>query len=285
MIDILHLHGFKCAGTTFSASLQRNYGDGVAYVESEARGDRLPWQFVDVSIDLRPLRALSSHLITLPPSEQGFARMHVAFVRDPRARLRSAYAFQSRTGSLPQANMSFGDYLTHVRHTALANYQTRHLSPQDFGGWRQRRGWQLRPELIDLARKDLFVGVVERFDESMVVLESRLRGMGIDFDGSYSDRLNAHSGKTTDTPDPIPLDVVELDETLHARVSEHLDACIRTIPDFDARLGEFHARCREQSMMGASMHVPGPADWTYLDASKWIESARAEATPRLGGQA
>jgi len=163
MIDILHLHGFKCAGTTFASILQDNYGDAVGYVESEGKGDRLPWQMIPEAIDLDHYRAVSSHLVTLPPAGESFAKMHVAFVRNPRERIRSAYRFQLRTGALEPKDLGFGEFVQRTRVSTGSNYQTRQLSPQDFGGWQQRKGWQLRPELIDFNREDLFIGLVDRF--------------------------------------------------------------------------------------------------------------------------
>lgn len=42
-----------------------------------------------------------------------------------------------------------------------------------------------RPELIDLERPDLFVGIVERYDESMVVLEFMLEQRNLSMDLAY----------------------------------------------------------------------------------------------------
>ena len=204
------MHGFKCAGTTFASILQDNYGKTVGYVESEGKGDRLPWQLISEALDLDRYKAVSSHLVTLPPVGESFAKMHVAFVRNPRERIRSAYRFQLRTGALEPKDLGFTEFLQRMRKSTGSNAQTRHLSPQDFGGWQQRKGWQLRPELIDFNREDTFIGLVERFDESLVVLESRLKAMGIDLDASYPSALNV-GAKSEDELVGIPIDVVELD--------------------------------------------------------------------------
>lgn len=263
-IDILHLHGFKCAGTTFASILQSNYGAGVAYIESEQPGDRLPWQLVPETLDLSVYQAVSSHLVTLPPEGQSFARLHVAFVRDPRQRIKSAYGFQRRTGQLKPADSNFYDFVQRMRTSIVSNYQTRHLSPQDFGGWGMRSGWQLRPELVDLDRPDLFVGVVERFDESMVLLEMILRERGIPFDGSYAKALNINP-RSDEILTGIPLDLIELDEVLHGRALRHLSFLVQQVEDFPQRLVEFRERCVSQSASGFSSPVPKPDEWHYVN--------------------
>lgn len=264
MIDVLHLHGFKCAGTTFASILQENFGPRVAYVESQDGGERLPWQAVPGAVRLAGLRAISSHLVTMPLRGLGFAMLNVAFVRDPGERIKSAYRFQRRTGALKPSQQTFSDYVQGMRRSVLSNYQTRHLSPQDDGGWEQRRGWQLRPELIDLARPDLFVGVVERFDESLVLLERRLTSLGLPFRGEYASALNVEADEP-DRLEGIPLELVEVDEVLHMRANAQLDKEIQGIPDFQDLLGNYRLRCATRREQGPAAKVPGPAEWTYVE--------------------
>jgi hypothetical protein len=280
VIDILHLHGFKCAGTTFASILQDNYGDAVGYVESQGKGDRLPWQLIPDTLDLNDYRAVSSHLVTLPPAGEGFARMHVAFVRDPRERIRSAYRFQRRTGSLSDPGLDFAGFLQRLRTSTVANYQTRQLSPQDFGGWRQRKGWQLRPELIDFSREDLFIGVVERFDESLVLLEARLQEMGIRFDGAYPSALNVEAKHEEEELVGIPVDAVELDEILCQRAATALSAARSATPDFAARLKDFRDRCVRRAERGAAARVPGPGEWRFVDPSGFVQEASGRVSAR-----
>lgn len=271
MIGILHLHGYKCAGTAFSSVLQVNFGHRVRYVESEGKGDRLPWQALHEALDLTELRAVTSHLVTLPPPEAGLARMHVAFVRDPRERIRSAYRLEKRRGSLNRVDLSFAEYVGRVGNSVLANYQTRHLSPQDDNSWAHRNGWQLRPELIDLDRRDLFVGVVERFDESLVVLEHRLMEHGVPFDAPYARAFNAKVGNDDPLDDePLegtPLGAVELDESLCEWVQKALDRGVQEIAHFDERLADFRRRRRRRrrsAKRGNRVSIPGSGSWTYV---------------------
>jgi hypothetical protein len=262
VLDILHLHGFKCAGTTFASILESNYGNQVAYIESQSYSDRLPWQMIAKALEGDNYRAASSHLVTLPSIEAGLAKMHVAFVRDPRERIRSAYRFQRRTKALNPPDMTFSEFVESVRTGLLSNYQTRQLSPQDFGGWQQRKGWQLRPELIDFGRRDVFIGLVERFDESLVVLENRMRALGVGFDASYSSALNVEP-RRNEMLEGIPPDAVKLDEILYARTNVALDSEIAKIGSFPDKLATHRDRCGHR-VRDAQHKVPGPKDWLYV---------------------
>ena len=262
-VDIMHLHGFKCAGTTFAWILEKNFPGSVMYVESVRRGDRLPWQRVVGEVDLIGVRAVSSHLVTLPPEGDGFARINVAFVRNAAARLRSAYDFQRSTGSLPVEGEDFGSFLKRIRTTTLANYQTRHISVQDFGGWEARQGWQLRPELIRLNRDDLFVGLVERFDESLVLLERKLTGLGIEFDASYPSPQNRGTPRSENRAPRVPKDMTELDDVLYDRVAQQLELDLQEA-HFPAALWDFQRRCESLRANPPEVRVAGPDEWTYL---------------------
>jgi hypothetical protein len=262
-VDIMHLHGFKCAGTTFAWILEKNFPGQVAYVESMQRGDRLPWQRLSAEVDLSGARAVSSHLVSLPAEGEGLARMNVAFVRNASARLRSAYDFQRSNGSLPVEGEDFGDFLKRIRTTTLANYQTRHLSVQDFGGWESREGWQLRPELIRLNRSDLFVGLVEKFDESLVILERKLSTLGITFDASYPNPKNRGVIASERRPPRVPKDMTELDDVLHERVWQSLEPEIQSA-DFPSAVEDFQRRCELLRVNPPEVRVAGPEEWTYL---------------------
>lgn len=257
----MHLHGFKCAGTTFTWILERNFPDQVRYVEHVDPGKRLPWQLIRDRVDLAGARAITSHLATLPPPDSGLAKLYVAFVREPVARLASAYRFaqQSATDESTPPE-TFHAFLRRIRTSVMSNYQTRHLSPQDDGGWEAREGWQPRPELIDLTRPDVFIGIVERFDESLVALERRASELGISFDGSYARQLNTTAGATAQTDWPAFADMVELDEVLHTRCSRWLSM---DFAEATERMGDFHRRCREAGSVTTVRVKPEP-EWIRL---------------------
>ncbi|MCX5926883.1 MAG: hypothetical protein NTZ23_06130 [Cyanobium sp. LacPavin_0920_WC12_MAG_63_22] len=270
LADLLHLHGFKCAGSTFIWSLEHASQGGVAYVESAASNQRLPWERVQgwlAGMAEQP-RMITSHLITLPPAG-ALARLKVAFLREPLARLASAYRFQlHKQGSIDP--ISFRQYIEQVCRGALANYQTRHLSPQDPDNWGRQQGWAARPELIDLARRDLFVGLVERYDESIVALEHQLQQLGCPHDLAYPQRLNTTTDlgdgeeKTNGASAGRLLEITELDTNLYGRAAARLEEHLASIPDLSSRLADFQERCAALRRHSPAVSLKPSTQWTLL---------------------
>jgi Sulfotransferase family len=261
---LVHHHAFKCAGTTFAGILEHNFPGRVRYVEANAPDRRLAWQTLASEIDSASANAISSHLATVPPRGHALARLHVSFVREPRARLASAFRFQQQGNAREARGRTFIDFLDEGRHGLLSNYQTRHLSPQDADSWTRRNGWEARPELISFARPDLFVGVVERMDESLLVIERRLGGLGIAFDAAYPQAENvsvADRRLQAAMCAHVHDDMVELDDALYARANAALSRAVHRL-GIDATDREtFRARC---AATRARARVPSPEHWTYL---------------------
>lgn len=269
---ILHLHCFKCAGTTFTWILERCFPDKVLYLESRRHDERLDWRRTRALAPWRESWALTSHLIDCPP-RGALAELVVSFFRHPVARLHSAFRFvRDKQARIPQ-DATFQDFVT-SRNPIMANFMTRHLSPQAPSDWRRTRGWALRPEAIDFVRDDLLVGTVERFDESLVVLEQRLAQRGQVLDLSYPAPFNA---RPVVAATPSDLALGEEDEWLRSwiardletlgRVNEALsDACAR-VPDFPAKLLAFRQRCaalRGDPGLTAGVRVKPAGSWYYL---------------------
>jgi hypothetical protein len=266
-VEVLHLHGFKCAGSTFIWSLEHACDGAVGYFESPAVNQRLAWEHVEKHLHAnasRP-RAITSHLITLPPPG-AVARLKVAFLRDPIARLESAYRFQRHVQN-SIGEISFHDYVEQVCKGPLANYQTCHLSPQLKDDWTKSLGWAARPERIDLHRSDLFVGLVERYDDSIIALEYQLEQLGIPLDLSYPQAFNT----TREHLKPPPcsqtiLEFIEIDAHLYQRVNCRLDERLAAIVDLAPRRSDFLQRCRRLREDPPPVRIKPNRDWTFLSA-------------------
>lgn len=140
-VHLLHLHGFKCAGSTLIWSLERATDGRLLYLESEQPNRRLPWQRAKEhlrSMKQKPL-AVTSHLMSLPPQDE-LAVLKVALIRQPLARIISAYCFETAVQGKHQ-DLAIDAYLRRHRGGKLSNYQTRHLSPQHDEDWHDRGGW------------------------------------------------------------------------------------------------------------------------------------------------
>jgi len=272
LVDLLHLHGFKCAGSTFIGSLEHATEGQVAYVESPQINQRLPWQRARQHLGTLAAQpqAITSHLITLPPPGE-LARLKVAFLRDPLARLASAYRYQLHVMQNLEP-IPFTAYLERVCRCPLANYQTRHLSPQDPNDWEQRQGWAARPEAIDLQRPDLFVGLVERYDDSILALEYELEQLGCPLDLAYPQRLNtttaheAGSDGPTTAPTERILQATELDASLYRRAAERLDERLAAVPELAARRESFQERCQRLRQQPSPHTIKPTTTWTLLSA-------------------
>jgi len=269
------MHGFKCAGTTFSWILEKCFPRRVLYVESENGGDRLDWRRVEEGGFAKGMQAITSHLIDCPPPGY-LARLKVEFIRNPVDRLHSAYTFERDRQKKIPPDTTYREYIEARQHTIISNFMTRRLSPQGYGGWESRQGWQLRPELIDFDRQDLFVGVVERFDESLVVLEEKLEKMGCPLDLSYPTAMNIGSSSQSSleeqgaeaNDEPLWLvNLVETDAVTLKRSLAALDSAINRIPDFDERKAAFLNRCielRNSEAVRRSVRLRPANEWTLL---------------------
>jgi hypothetical protein len=268
--EILHLHGFKCAGTTFIWSLERATEGQLLYAESPGSGDRLDWRLVRghlADLEDKP-RAITSHLITLPPPG-AVARMKVAFLREPMARIASAFRFTTTVQNSAPV-VPFGKHLEQLLGSTLANYQTRHLSPQDQIDWIYRRGWAARPELIDLERDDLFVGLVERYDESIVALEAELEHRGQPIDLAYPQRFNTtvsdRGGEVEERhrSTAIGLALTELDMSLYRRAERRLEERLGELDDREKRLDDFRLRCDALLKSSPAVRIKPQNEWLTL---------------------
>jgi hypothetical protein len=279
LATLLHLHGFKCAGSTFIWSLERATGGNVLYLESPGSGDRLDWRLVrDHLAGLASVpQAITSHLICLPPPGT-IAALKVAFLREPMERIASAYRFQTQVQKSLEP-MSFRDYLISLQRGTLANFQTRHLSPQQPADWVLRNGWGARPELINLGREDLFVGLVERYDDSIVALEHQLEAMGRPMDLAYARPVNttrepSQGGDKPASPEAklahtaVGLAVTELDLSLYRRAEQRLDERLAGIEGLERRLAHLRQRRTALSERPPGVQLKPQHLWTLLPVAE-----------------
>ncbi len=274
LANLLHLHGFKCAGSTFIWSLERATKGDVLYLESPGPGDRLDWRLARdylATLERQPL-AITSHLICLPPPG-AIAALKVAFLREPIERIASAYRFQTKVQKTMQP-VPFRQYLESLQGGTLANFQTRHLSPQEPGDWVLRRGWAARPELIDLGREDLFVGLVERYDDSIVALEDQLERMGMGMDLAYARPVNttrqvggaeeqmAPEARLAHTP--LGLAVTELDLSLHRRAEQRLEERLAGVSELDHRRADLQRRRTALGSAPPPVQLKPQTEWVNL---------------------
>lgn len=263
---LVHLHGFKCAGSTFTWILEKNFPNKVLYVESLINNSRLDFKKVTSLVEKGKFEAVSSHLISPPPLDSDLSPVVITFLRNPTERLISAYEFQKSTNSLKEGDVNFRAFLTRLRLSIVSNYQTRLLSPQAWDVDGARNGWDLNPRAIDLDDKNLFVGTVEMFDQSLVLLEEWLKERNLEFDGSYGLPTNTGSRTGLKKPDfftdSVFPDMIEVDELLWKEASRRIKSKISSDLNFKDKMADFERR--REAVTGLQIPQKGPEDFVRL---------------------
>jgi hypothetical protein len=239
-LEIVHIHGFKCAGTTFAASLAANYLDQFRCIEPLA-DEYLDWSKALNKANELELKAISSHLLRIPV-QLPFKSFFVYLIRKPHERLVSAWKFEKDHQHV--VNESFSEYLSDL--TRCSNKQSRTLlsdvSPEELNSMLTRSSYS---ELFK-HRSNLFIGLVERYEESMTLLELILRQKSIAIDLSFPMVLNKYEKHDSESvPDcEVPNPLVVHDNALYDLANSRLDFYISMFPEFERNLRNYKARCR-----------------------------------------
>lgn len=207
---LLHYHLFKNAGTSLDHLLQANFAD--QWVTREFPGQNNTAQVRQWIEDTPDAVAFSSHTMMGPlPQVPGVRILSVMLLRDPIARIRSAYRFEHK-----QVSDGFGAVL--ARHTSYDGYvRVRLAMPWDrqcrsFQTWRLASlvpGEASELERAKQATERLsLVGRVEAFDGFLEQLQALVEPVYPDFrlNSVHSNRSDAMTSKTTqDDPDLLNL--------------------------------------------------------------------------------
>lgn len=261
---VLHGHIFKNAGTTLDWSLARTFGSSFLDDRDHAAMREDGAAHLTELLRTRPdLRAVSSHHLPYPlPERPNTTFLRCYLVRHPIVRARSAYYFQRSQGAdtreaVHARELDFESWIEWClepgRRTSVADYQTSYLAGTHVGGGGPVKEFHFRLAIENMSAA--LIGVVDRYDESMVVLEDALRRLGVTVDLAYVPRnvgtssiahLDADVARTLDA---LPhsghalLASNFLDLRLYHHARSFLDERIREMADFDARLDEFVRRC------------------------------------------
>jgi hypothetical protein len=291
----LHHHIFKNAGTTIDWTLQKNFGkdallfDDITDVNAEISTEQL-LQFLTRYNNARSISSHQLHPFSVP-DDTGFQFLPIIFVRHPIDRAFSIYGFLKRhtardSYTLKAQNSSLKEFikfsLESHSNPIMRNGQTRfvifeksmsnvytHKAQQteqlgSAGNFPSdslpARLTSIKPENAYRAHyfinQCIIAGVVERFDESLVLAEERLRSYFPQIDLSYisqnSSRDRCHSLNNRlekarlEIGDEIMDKLVEsnnLDFQLYDYVSKKLENDIKDIDNFVYKLANFKNRC------------------------------------------
>lgn len=227
---IVHCHLFKNAGSTLDWSLQRQFGSNFLDHrddESMRQGASFLGPYLESH---KQLTALSSHHVRFPlPTSEAFQLFPIIALRHPIDRARSVYDFERRQdsetpGAIQAKKLSFVEYIQWRMQpdvgSTIRNFHCGFCTStfdSEIG----------EPEYLDsvalLTRTPLLV-IVERYDESMLLLEHYLDSYFPGIDLSYV-RQNVTPGRNDSLQQRVAAVFDELgpDLTLEFREKNHWD--------------------------------------------------------------
>lgn len=266
-VVLAHGHIFKNAGSTFDWSLERNFSQRfLDHRDDKAMRKGGTEHLRELLSDREDLVAVSSHHMCPPPQDLHDTRVDMVFLlRHPLERIASVYAFERQQesespGAKAAKAMNFQDYVSWRMQPGVArtirDYQTYYLAALPGTGSKK----PLPRAALMAAHENLAaaacVGLVDRYDESMVVFEHRLREDFPDIDLAHVPQ-NVNQHKKLEQGDKVS-DVLQrlgalqnevllnnsYDLSLYRAAGQQLDAAIAQIADFPERLAKFQQRCK-----------------------------------------
>ncbi|MCZ6830438.1 MAG: hypothetical protein O7F73_12795 [Gammaproteobacteria bacterium] len=254
---------FKNAGSTFDWSLQRCLGDAfMDHRDDDAM--RQGATYLEPFLREQPqLQAMSSHWITFPLPQMADLELHLTlFLRDPIERIRSVYNFERRQqpantpGSKKAREVGFLDYvrwqLQPMPGPVVKDFHTRYCSGNYLG--------EDLGELYELAVATLestpLLGLVHRYDESMVLFEYLLQEQFPQLDLAYQRQNSSVDEALTVAQrrqaverelEPV-MDEVRAanrhDLQLYKMAEARFEVALAAVPDLERRLQQLHIRNR-----------------------------------------
>ncbi len=263
---IVHAHMFKNAGTTLDWSLQRSFAEHHLDHRDDDRMREGASYLGPYLSDKPELQALSSHWITFPlPTLKGIHLHLLLMFRDPIERVRSVYNFERRQqpaetpGSRKAKQLCFKDYvkwqLEPMPGPVIKNFQTRYCS----GDYLGEDMALLHEKARETVARFPLAGVVDRYDESMVLFEHTLKTDFPSLDLSYrvqnssapqpmnfSERRQQVLEELGDVADEV-IAANRYDIELYAEVLTRFEQNFAAVPDRQSKLSDLHQRCESLS--------------------------------------
>ena len=235
-IFLIFFHIYKSGGTTFNWLLQENFPDKVIYAEPPLENivpldkNKLLKYLKKLNTKNKKLISLSSH--NFEYSCYQLAKIPFTILRNPHERNWSAYNFQNDHFL---ENNSFENYLIDNE-----NSQTKSLSLGMLN---------LDEKIITDILNTFYIGILERFDESMIYLESISKKFGIHLDLSYPEPLNKQNKKAkilnSNKFNSLEKKYYSLDFMIYEKANHKLDQELNKISGLEKKIFNFKARCNK----------------------------------------
>jgi len=171
---------FKNAGTSVDRLLRESYGDNWRNYDKDKPAALITSDEIRDYIQAHPeLKALSSHQIVPPVPVCNIDIFPIVFIRDPIQRIKSAWLFEwKKQPGLEQPKGPLSDYIAERFRPGSGNvirdFQVSRLSNTEFDAASNDDDLHENDKLaaaVAFLRSIPFFGLVERFDESLALLE------------------------------------------------------------------------------------------------------------------
>lgn len=183
-VIVIHNHLFKNAGSTIDWALKRNFGQHFVDHRDDQSMLKIPGYLEQYIAEHQNIKVLSSHHLRLPlPTTKNCKFMTIMMFRHPIERVMSVYAFEKKQthadtlGSRFAREHNLKEYvLWRMGFDVPPTIRNFHLfkslaAPVD---WRKEMGAGDLSRAKDYVDSLEMIGIVEQFDESMVLFEKMI---------------------------------------------------------------------------------------------------------------
>lgn len=260
---------FKNAGTTFDWSLKRCFGTGFIDHRDDEDMIKGAGKYLENFIRKnKEVKALSSHHIQFPLPNLSDINIQTAFlIRHPIDRAGSVYRFERQQkantpGAVIAKKLSFQNYvlwrMIPKNGPVIRDYQSRILLGRSIVRPNQEINEDQFKLILEAISNNQLVGLVEMYDESMVLFEEILRtkypqinlsyikqNISQDKSSNLSNSINDVMNQLDSETKKILLNENKWDFLLHRAAMEVILNRITNVSYFNQKLIDFRRRCEE----------------------------------------
>ncbi len=263
---LLHAHIFKNAGSSFDDALGSFFASSfVDHRDDQDVIDGKMNYLIEYFNSHPKISAFSSHSMHLQPKNTAKYRFHtVHLLRHPIERIKSVYSFEKKqipattNGSKKAKELNFNDYVAWYMSddapATVRNVQTIFLSGEGPSPLNMDSKFKQAQACM---KKSNLIGVVDRYDESMVIFEEYMKQFFSDIDLSYirknttdknieisvEEKVSTLMDSLDEVVQKQVLDNNSLDMKLYEEANRQLNDKIDSIYDFKSKLDDFKSRC------------------------------------------
>lgn len=263
---LVHVHIFKNAGSSFDDALTDFFKQSFVDHRDDKNLIQGKMDYLVSYLDTHTeIQAFSSHSIHfIPQNTEKYQFLPTYFLRHPIARIRSVYSFEKKQlpateeGAIKAKELTLNEYIVWYMQSSspatLRNAQTIFLSGD---GPNEERMLEKYDMALNTINHSFLVGVVDRYDESMVVFEEYLKDFFPYIDLSYrrqnitDDNLEASVIEKAEkllsrldvSTQALVIENNKFDVLLYDAANKQLDLKINNIQNFQQKLDDFKDRC------------------------------------------